>query len=203
MKISEILILFLNSFKINVFNSIPSLCSETKIAVSEKLFTIYLKKPYNFHLQNNSAQLIRNLNDSKEILIVTSAVLICFTEVIVLLGLLTLLLLYEPVGTIITSTILGLAGYIFYEKAQVKSKKWGEERMFHEGLRMQHLQQGFGSIKEIKVLGRENTFINFFSSHNKLSNLAQFKEEFLMSLPRLWFEWLTVLGMVLLVLRPN
>jgi len=170
-----------------------------KIEISEKLFTIYLKRPYNFHLQNNSAQLIRNLNDSKEIVVVTKAVLILFTEIIVLLGLLTLLLLYEPAGTIFTSTILGLVGFIFYKKAQIKATKWGKERMFHEGLRMQHLQQGFGSIKEIKVLGRENTFINFFSSHNKLSNLAQFKENFLMSLPRLWFEWLTVLGMVLLV----
>ena len=170
-----------------------------KIEISEKLFTIYLKKPYNFHLQNNSAQLIRNLNDSREILVVTKSVLVCFTEVIVILGLLTLLLLYEPVGTIFTSTILGLIGYFFYKKAQIRSKKWGQERMFHEGLRMQHLQQGFGSIKEIKVLGRENTFINFFSSHNKLSNLAQFKEDFLMSLPKLWLEWSTVLGMVLLV----
>ena len=41
-----------------------------KSQVSNKLFKIYLLKPFSFHLNTNSALLIRNLNDSSHIIII-------------------------------------------------------------------------------------------------------------------------------------
>ena len=61
---------------------------------------------------------------------------------------------------------------------------------------MMHLQQGFGAVKEIKILGKEETFINSFSYNNKFSTLSQFKHDFVLGLPRIWFEWLTLFAML-------
>ena len=39
------------------------LLADTRVSLSNKLYDIYLNKPYSFHLNNNSSQLIRNINE--------------------------------------------------------------------------------------------------------------------------------------------
>ena len=50
-----------------------------KTQISNKLFNIYLFKPFIFHLNNNSALLIRNLIDSTHIMVIFISLLILFT----------------------------------------------------------------------------------------------------------------------------
>ena len=108
--------------------------------------------------------------------------MILLTEVIVLFGVGILLLIYEPLGTILSMAILGSVGFYFNKKIQAKANIWGKERQTHEGFRMMHLLQGFGAIKDIKVLGREKTFIDDFSEHNVLAAISQFKQNFVFPL---------------------
>jgi ABC-type multidrug transport system fused ATPase/permease subunit len=172
---------------------------DLKTEVTDKLFRIYLKKPYSFHLKNNSAQLIRNLNDSTQIMVMSRGALMLLTEIVVLIGVFVLLLLIKPILTLATITSLGVLGFVFHKNIQTKASKWGEDRKYHEGYKMMHLQQGFGAVKEIKISGKEETFINYFSDHNKSSNSSQFKQDFVLSLPRVWFEWLTMLAMLIIL----
>ena len=174
--------------------------TKIKSTLSDKLFDSYLKQPYDFHLQINSSELIRNINDIDLALGVLRSYMMLVTEVIVLFGVGILLFIYEPLGTILSMAILGSVGFYFNKKIQSKVNIWGKERQRHEGFRMMHLLQGFGAIKDIKVLGREKTFIDDFSEHNVLAASSQFKQNFVLGLPRLWFEWLTILGIILLVL---
>ena len=182
------------SFKQNRF------IAEIRHKLSERLFKIYLGKPYDFHMQTNSAQLIRNVNDVEYFIQVMIALLILITETIVVFGVGTLLLFYEPVGAISSIIVLGLVGFIFHKTIKKKVNRWGEERQTHDGSRIMHLQQGFGAIKDIKILGRENKFVNEFSIHNKASAFIQGKQLFVLSLPRYWFELLTIIGIILLVM---
>src|SRR2546427_10817253 len=65
--------------------------------LSQRLFTLYLRQPYTFHLQRNSAQLIRNV--TSEVANSTDALVSSLniaTEVLVLVGISTLLLVIEP-----------------------------------------------------------------------------------------------------------
>ena len=61
------------------------------------------------------------------------------------------------------------------------------------------MQESFGAIKEIKVLQRSNEFIKTFGINNKILSLSEFKQTFADSLPRLWLEWLAIIGFVLLI----
>ena len=95
--------------------------SEIKSSTSERIFKIYLKKPFTFHLENNSAKLIRNLNDINLFTVFIRTTLLLFIEVIMFFGVGLLIFFYEPLGTIFSMTILGLLGFFFHRKIQKKA----------------------------------------------------------------------------------
>ena len=170
--------------------------------LSQRLFTTYLRQPYTFHLQRNSAQLIRNA--IKEVAqFVGGAItpgLSLIAEGLVIVGVAILLLIVEPVGAVIVVLVLGVAGWTFQRATRAQISRWGIARQLHEGLRLQHLQQGLGGAKDVKLLGRESDFLAQFKEHNTQSaRVGQF-EATLQQLPRLWLELLGVAGLATLVL---
>ena len=170
-----------------------------KTEVSNKLYRIYLLKPFIFHLDNNSSKLIRDLNDSTQVLTVTKSILTLIAEITVILGIISLMVFLEPMLTTLSLLLVFSSGYLFYFLIQKRAYKWGEDRKRHEGIRLQWLQQGFSSIKEIKIMNKLEFYIKSFSSQNKFTNDAQFKQDFALSLPRLWLELLTVIGFSVLL----
>jgi len=170
--------------------------------LSQRLFTTYLRQPYTFHLQRNSAQLIRNATGEVNMFVssvVVSAMLL-LTEGLVLLGIGSLLLLVELRGVLVVALVLGTAAWVFHYSTRARIARWGEARQHHEGLRIQHLQQGLGGAKDVKLLGREDGFLTQYLVHNTQSaRVAQFQST-LQQLPRLWLELLAVAGLATLVL---
>lgn len=170
-------------------------------SLSQQLFAGYLSQPYTFHLQRNSAQLIRNVTGEVghfTISILSATLLIA--EIMVLFGISTLLVVVEPLGAVLVITTLGLAGFSFHRFTRGRILRWGEARQFHEGQRIQHLQQGLGSVKDIKLLGREDDFIRQYEIHNKGSASMARRQNFLQALPRLWLEWLAIIGLATLII---
>ena len=171
------------------------------IDFSQRLFTLYLRQPYNFHLQRNSAHLIRNITGEVVQFIgkAVCPIIILVAELLVLLGILALLLLIEPVGSIVVFVVLTGAAWLFHLCTHNRVTRWGQIRQFHDRQVMQHLQQGLGSVKDVKVLGRETNFLNLFKEHyRKSGQMAQFLQ-ILQKLPGLWLELLAVIGFALLV----
>ena len=122
------------------------------------------------------------------------------SEITVVFGIFCLMIFYEPLGTILTFLFLSISGYLFYIAVQRNAAKWGASRKFHEGNRIQWLQQGFAAIKDIKILNRLEYFLNSFSRQNKITNESLFKEQYASSLPRLWLEFFAIIGFVILFL---
>jgi ABC-type multidrug transport system fused ATPase/permease subunit len=172
-----------------------------QVQLSLHLFKTYLRQPYTFHLERNSAQLIRNI--SSEVLMFTAAIasgLIVITEILVVIGISLLLVSFEPLGAIIVVTVLGIFTFGFYRITKNRITNWGQIRQDHEGLRIQHLQQGLAGAKDVKLLGREADFMNQFSKHNIESARVGSLQLTLQQIPRLWLELLAVLGLYLLVI---
>lgn len=170
--------------------------------LSQKLFTIYIRQPYTFHLQRNSAQLIRNITNEVDVFIIyaINPVLSLIAEILVLLGIVILLMMVEPLGALGVFSVLIIASWAFHRGTRTRITQWGELRQYHDGQRIQHLHQGLGGVKDVKLLGREVDFLKRFQEHNsKSAQMAQF-QEILQKLPRLWLELLAVVGLALLVL---
>ena len=168
--------------------------------ISSRLLSVYLNQPYSFHMQRNSAQLIRNVvNETTQFAngsINTGLTLI--TEVLVVMGVITLLIVIEPKGAIIVGFSLMLVGLMFYFSTRTFILRLGKSRQINEGYRVQHVQQGLGGIKDIKLLNRENFFIERYNFNNKnFSNAAQ-KQSFLLNIPRLGIELITIIALGIL-----
>ncbi len=158
-------------------------------STAEKLFKGYIYKPYIFHIQINSAELIRNLTTEMNLFNGSiKALTTLFTELLVLVGIASLLLFLQPMVSFVVGIFLLLATAVFYLLTKNRIKKWGEERQFHERYRIQHLQQSIGGNKEIKILENEREFINQFKKHNsEWGNIGQ-RQNFIEAIPRLWLE---------------
>jgi ABC-type multidrug transport system fused ATPase/permease subunit len=172
-----------------------------QVQLSQRLFTAYLRQPYTFHLQRNSAQLIRNV--TSEVGMLAAAIiygLTVATEALVLAGISALLLAVEPAGTLVAALILGCAAWAFHYGLRSRVARWGEVRQLHEGLRLQHLQQGLGGAKDVKLLGRESSFLDQYRLHNAQSARVSQLQATLQMLPRLWLELLAVIGLATLVI---
>lgn len=171
-----------------------------KISLSDKLYNKYITRPYSFHLENNSSKLIRNVDEISFVVEIIHSAITLFLEIIVFLGILLLLLFYETLGSLFIILFFGIFGFLFFYKVQIKAKKWGEARQIHSGLRIKFLREGFRSIKEIKILQRINEIVKTFTLNNKKLSNYELKQNFINTLPRLWLEWLVIVGFILLTL---
>jgi ABC-type multidrug transport system fused ATPase/permease subunit len=170
--------------------------------LSQCLFSLYLRQPYLFHLQRNSAHLIRNVvNDvtlfASHGIVPTVSIL---TELLVVIGLVGLLLAIEPGAGLIVTAALAAAAGAFHLLTHRHVRRWGFARHHHDGLRIQHLQQGLGGAKDVKVLGRESGFLDQYRLHNVQSARAAGSQQTVQQLPRLWLELLAVMGLAAFML---
>ena len=174
---------------------------DLQASLSYRLFAGYLRQPYSFHLQRNSAQLLRNtLNSVNGVTNVIQQGLILIAEGLVLIGFSGLLLWVEPRGALVIVITLGGAAWAFHRVTRKRIARWGKASQHHEGLRIQHLQQGLGGAKDVKLLGRESDFLAQYSNHNDSSARVSEHRSTLQALPRLWLEFLAVIGLAALVL---
>ena len=174
-----------------------------KVNISQKLFTTYMRQPYVFHLQRNSAQLIRNVTEEVFYLILSiAAFLSLISEFLIIVGIGGMLFIVEPLGLISIIFTVTLFGSLFYLLTRGRTLELGEQRQFHEFQVLKHLQQGIGGFKDATLLGREENFIKQYVNHSSASARVGVIYGVLMALPRHMFELLavTVLSVFIFVL---
>jgi len=168
--------------------------------IAKQLFETYLRQPYFFHIQKNSSELIRNITSEVNLFtFAINALMLILTEAFILLGIISILVYMEPLGAIAIVFVLSAASMLFIQLTKNRVLDWGGKRQIHDGLRLQHLQQGLGGIKEVKLYHREVFFLRQFNEHNHASTTINSKQIFLHQLPRLWLEFLAILGLSILI----
>jgi ATP-binding cassette, subfamily B, bacterial PglK len=169
--------------------------------LSARILNSYLKQPYEFHLSNNSSKLIRNT--ITEVAEFVARVLIpgiqLISESLVVFGIVILLSFFEPTGTLFTFGVVFVLSWMFYRVIKGYLLVWGKARQYHEGKKIQHVQQALGAIKAIKLLGREQSFFDMFNFHNIESSEAIRKRSTVIEFPRFWLEFLAIFGLTILV----
>ena len=174
--------------------------AKLNVRLTKVMFGSYLYRPYAFHTQHGTPELISNTQSAN--LVITGAILPLLTmisDVLVGLGLFGLLVVVEPLATVSALVIFGLFGALFQRLTKKQIDTWG-----HAGIRLRrdalrHLQEGFGGIKELKILNRENEYLTRYAGN--LTELAEANRRFstLQSVPRGVLETLALLGLAVLV----
>jgi ABC-type multidrug transport system fused ATPase/permease subunit len=170
--------------------------------LSRRLFVDYLNKPYTFHLQRNSSQLLQMVVGATNELTLTGLVslLIGVTESMVLAGISTLLLWMEPIGALVAGFFLAAFGFVVNALTRRSIRIASKAKLAHEEMRIRYLQQALGGAKELKLLGREDGAVAQYIPHNEGSARIGQHQATLQALPKLWLELLAVLGLVVLVM---
>ena len=160
-------------------------------SLSRRLYAGYLRQSYTFHMQNNSALLVRNVTTGVgQFAGAIMAACMLVSELLLLAGVAGLLLYAEPVGAIVVGGALALAAYSFHRLTRERILRWGQARQHHEGQRLQHLQQGLGGVREVKMLGREAHFVANYELHNASTAHVGKRQSIVTALPRLcWNCW--------------
>ena len=168
--------------------------------LSQSLFSIYLRQPYMFHLQRNSSTLMRNAKNATSV--VTCGVdpfLVLLTDGLVAIAMFSLLIYVEPIGTLAVLIVFGVSTVLFQRLTRRRIDNWGYRVDYHETKILQHLQEGFGGAKDVKILGRENEFLSQHEKHLGESIRINRIYNVILTLPRSFMEIITIVGLCLLV----
>ena len=74
---------------------------------------------------------------------------------------------------------------------------YGQETVYHSGMLNKHILQGFGGIKELKILAKEKYFINAFNDHNIKNSSAHRFKNVINQIPRLLLEIALVVAIII------
>lgn len=172
-----------------------------KADVSNDLMLKYLRAPYEFHLQKNSAQLIRNLTIEANQLVqyAINPFLLILTESVVIISFGIFLMVIEPIGTPIVMLLLAILSFLYHQLIGEYTNSLGKVRRHADGMLIQKSQEALGGIKDVKVLGKEQQFLNQFRFYNQISSDVSSKKHALNQTPRVYLETMGVLIFLILI----
>jgi ABC-type multidrug transport system fused ATPase/permease subunit len=142
------------------------LLSRLQARLSGALMQNYLRRPYPFHLQMNTSQLIRNV--TTEIDTIYYYIMVPYgsllAEGFVVAALFALVLVLDPAGALILTGSGLFLLTIYHVLLRDRMASIGAELQASSGKKIQYAQEGLGAVKELKVMGRELYFEAAFSA---------------------------------------
>ena len=170
--------------------------------ISNRLFETYLKQPYTFHLNSNSAYLIRNVTTETQVLVEATFIsfMLIVNELVVITGLVILMFFLTPLKASILLGIVLLGGLIIQILSKDLLLKWGEVRQNNEGKKIKSAQEGLGGIKDVLVLNRKDEILNKFSNSVNSATKASANRYAVQQFPRLWIEVLGIIALMIMIL---
>jgi ATP-binding cassette, subfamily B, bacterial PglK len=171
----------------------------TFLKFSVRLFNAYMTAPYTFHLNRNSAELMRNLQiEVKLVLKILTDILYGIMDLLLIAGIFMLLFRVEPLITIFVLLLLAVPSGIFLKIIKRKLEKHGKDRQWHSGERIKAVNQGLGILKESRVLGRDSYFIDIFTDTSSKYIITRRYIDVINKIPKYLIETVSVLGMLLI-----
>ena len=192
---SFIIIIFLykNLFFILLTYFQNNFLKKIKLDLSEKFFSYYIKSSYLYHLENNPSILSRNISDEIQGLYTyffNLSALLRETSVILIIFLFLIFVNFNITLIILIFLFVASFLYIKFIKPYLNSKASINQQM--RKTTTQIIFETFGSIKDLKVLNKENEIIDLFTKKINVyeKNLLYFS--YFEKLPRIFLEFFSI-----------
>ncbi len=163
----SIIILIVFTFK-NIFLSFlvffeNILSSNIRRSISSKLYQKYITQNYLFHTKNNPSKLIRNISQEVDFSVsFVDGFINLIREGLVIIAIVILLLNVSPLMTLLISSVLSFVVFIFYFLQKKRIKEKGKFGQILRAELIKLVNHTIGSIKDIKILRKENYFSSKF-----------------------------------------
>ena len=170
--------------------------------IADRLYTYYLQKGWLFHASGSSAQLTKKI--ATETMRVTGAVLVPLMQMnskVVLSLLMSLsIFFYDPKVALIGLSIFAISYFFLFKGVRNRLNKNGIAISEVNEERFRLMNEGFGGIKDLLLLGRDSDFINRFNKSGKTLAYSQGTNAALAQAPRYFVELLAFGSMIVLIL---
>ncbi|WP_201599038.1 ABC transporter ATP-binding protein [Psychrobacter piscatorii] len=170
--------------------------------LSSNLLSKYLKESYLNHINRNTSEIIKNINQQTLDLVQAFLfpILILISECLIVLLLLVFLLFINPLSSLYVFTLLGLTVVVIFMCIRKRLHFSGEAISRSRTEANKQVLQGLGSFKTTKILNKEAFFIQRFNSAISDMTTARRYYELSQNLPRFFLETAIVTVMLSLAM---
>ena len=137
--------------------------STNQIRMGSRMINCYMYKPYTFHLQRNTAQIVRNVNsDVSGAFNVISSLFALVSDVLIILILVVFLFAVDTGMTLAIMAGLIFCSALYFLVVRKKIRNAGEHNREYGAKMIKAIHQAMGGIKEVKIMGREDYFTQVY-----------------------------------------
>ena len=175
---------------------------KNQIYFSKMLMCEYLLKPYLYHLNHNTATILRNVNSSGAIIFSNMYVSAfqLLTEIVTATIIWLMILAIDPFTATIAAGFMVIILYSIIKAFRKKIADQGKKQNKYSAAYLKWVNQGLGAIKETKVLRKEAYFLHAFSKAYEEYGNSNRMFLFLNQVPRMIIESTVVCGLMLLII---
>lgn len=136
----------------------------SKIRMGSRMINCYMRKPYTFHLQRNTAEIVRNINgDVGGAFSVISSIFSLIADALIILVLTTYLFAIDFMLTLGVMIALVFCSVLYFAIVRKKIRTTGQESRKITAKMYKAIHQSMGGIKEVKIMGREKFFADVYN----------------------------------------
>lgn len=161
---------------------------------SKALFEEYLKKPYLYHINKNTATLLRNVNNGAFVIFVQMLMpaFTILTEIFTMLAIAVTILLVDTHTAVLSAALIGMMILFVTKLLRPFMIKQGKSQNMASKEYIKWMNQGLGAIKETKIMHKERFFIDEFNKNYKQYAEAVQKFSYFNDIPRIIIESLVI-----------
>ena len=173
-----------------------------ELAWGTRLVGGYLRQPYEWFLNRHSADLSTSiLAEVKQVIggaLFPAMQLIA--HVLLAIFLITLLIVVDPILAVVVAGLLGGSYLAISMAVRRRLKRIGVERRLANRARFHVVQEAFGGIKDLKIMGLEETLVGRFRKPAEVLASRQISAALISQLPSFAMQALLFGGMLLVLL---
>jgi len=169
-------------------------------SLSRRLLRSYLYRPYEYFLTRNSSELGKNiLEEVKEVTDqMLKPTLRGVAKAVVALFIVGFLVYFDPIVALMVTVVLGAAYGGIYLVVRSQLDERGEARVEANTKRYQFVGEAFGGIKEVKIQGKEDSFLNLYDDPSERYARNQALYRVIKKAPRYIIEMVAFGGIILI-----
>ena len=163
---------------------------ETGVRLSSRLFRGYLRMSYPFHLQRNSAELIRNVNEAVKDVVDYTLIpaLRIASEVLAIAGLGLALVLMAPLAAVLAAAVFAPVMVLLFRIIQPRIGALGKISHDRGKGAVGALQESLQGFRDITILGRREYFNERYDKIREEIARTRYVRQFLGDVPRIALE---------------
>lgn len=171
-------------------------------SISRRLLRSYLYRPYEYYLTRNSSEMGKNILE--EVKAIANSMLLPVlrggAKAIVALFIIGFLFFVDPIVSLMVMVVLGVAYTVMYYVVRDRLDRIGEERVEANTKRYQFVSEAFGGIKEVKLRGKEEAFLDQFDGPSEHFARVQARYRVIKKAPRYILEAVSFGGIIIIAI---